>query len=168
MASPGDVNNDGYDDVLVGARGHDTGGSSSGRAYLVYGPTSGSFSLGLSHATFDGAATQDSLGSAVSTAGDIDLDGQADVLVGASRAYSGPDSLGATYLFLGPVSGSLDTSDAQASFWGELADERAGASIAGNGDANGDGLLDILIGAPESDTVYESGGVAYLLYGIGM
>ena len=86
VAAAGDVNNDGYDDILIGAPFNDEGGSGAGKAYLIYGAnfTSGSLvNLASADISFTGSNTNDVLGIAVSTAGDADEDKKADILISA-------------------------------------------------------------------------------------
>ena len=92
VSGAGDVNGDGWDDLLVGADGEDFGGTVAGAAYLVLGPVSGTVDLGASDAKLSGEAGGDYAGVSVSGAGDVDGDGSDDLLVGA---------LGAAYLVLG-------------------------------------------------------------------
>ena len=73
-------------------------GSSAGVAYLEMGPLSGTTSLSLARARFDGAAANDYAGASVAGAGDVDADGYADMLVGATGEDSGGSSAGAAYL----------------------------------------------------------------------
>ena len=168
VASGGDINADGYDDVLVSAPGSDENGNGSGCVYLLHGPLTSEFSIGYADATLVGANASDSVGSSIASAGDVNDDGLLDLLIGASSANSGSSSPGATFLVYSAVTGTVDLSTADASIWGEADNDAAGASVAGAGDANGDGLIDILIGASYSDAAYTSGGAAYLVYGVGL
>ena len=103
--SAGDVNGDGYDDVIVGARGV-TGpdGENYGKVYVFLGSANGI--PGTATTTVTGAAPGDVLGASVSTAGDVDGDGYDDVIVGATGVDS---NNGAAYIFLGSASGTSDT-----------------------------------------------------------
>jgi len=168
VAVAGDVNVDGHDDILVSAPGSDANGTGSGCVYLLYGPLSGEFSIGYADATLVGANTNDAVGSSIASAGDVNDDGLLDLLIGAGSASSGSSSPGAAYLVYSPVTGTLDLGLADASMWGEADGDSAGVSVAGAGDANGDGLIDILIGAPYSDAAHTAAGASYLVYGVGM
>ena len=111
VSSAGDVNGDGLDDLLIGARYADAGGSNRGESYLVYGQSAGSLltgSLDLSDvggvvagATFNGIADADSSGYSVSSAGDVNGDGLDDLLIGAYGANVGGDDRGESYLVYG-------------------------------------------------------------------
>jgi len=162
VSSAGDVNGDGYDDILVGAYYADNGGESSGAAYLVLGPAPGDISLSAADAILVGEAEWDRAGEAVSSAGDVNGDGYDDILVGArSRAnVDGDPAAGAAYLIHGPVSGTLDLANADMKIEGD-ANDYLGYSVAGGGDFDGDGFADVVVGA----TMAGSSGEAYLLYG---
>jgi len=81
VASGGDVNNDGFDDLIIGARSNDTRGIQSGRVYLFYGPLGGELAATDADAIISGAAF-DELGRAVAPAGDLNGDGFDDILLG--------------------------------------------------------------------------------------
>ncbi len=164
VSSAGDVNGDGFDDLLIGAGGNDSGGDMAGAAYLVYGPVSGTVDLSAADAKFIGEAEFDSA-RVVSGAGDVNGDGCDDILIGADRNDSGGDEAGAAYLVYGPVSGTLDLVDADATFVGEAVDDRAGCSVSSAGDVNGDGFGDLLIGASQNYRGGREAGAAYLFYG---
>jgi hypothetical protein len=99
VSGAGDVNADGYDDVIVGANQADAGGDMRGSVYVFSGATlAGPKTTADALAAINGAADFDNLGQGVSGAGDVNLDGYADVLVGSSAI--GTDK-GAAYLFHG-------------------------------------------------------------------
>jgi hypothetical protein len=102
VAGAGDVDGDGYADVLVGAYAAESTGAGAGSAYLLYGPlASGTASLSGADAIFRGEDAQDYSGWSVSGAGDTDGDGYDDVLIGAYGDDDGGSGAGAAYLFLG-------------------------------------------------------------------
>ncbi len=156
----GDVDGDGYDDVVVGASYADSAGSDAGSAYLVSGPASADLSLYTeATARIDGDWEDGRFGKQLAIVGDTNGDGYADVLVGAA----GNRVKGAAYLFEGPISGELDAGDADRTWVGLTDTDGLGASLAAAGDVDGDGKADFLVGAP----YYDSGadGAAYLFSG---
>ena len=169
VAGAGDVNGDGFADMLIGAPGNADGGSSAGAAYLVLGgpsPGGGSLSTADAEYTGQGWPVQDGAGGAVAGAGDVDGDGLDDVLIGAATNSEGGDFSGAAYLVLGastPASASLTAVDAQ--YVGDAARDRAGSSVAGAGDVNADGYADFLVGADGSNAGPPGAGAVYLWLG---
>ncbi len=149
VAGPGDVNGDGVDDLLVGAPGNATNGSSSGMAALFFGPlpdaaTSVSDGDYLIFGTVEAAY----LASPLDAAGDTDDDGLKDYFVSSD----GEDA-GVVYLITGSNrTGEASAPDAAATrFLGDVTGDQAGFGLAGGGDVNGDGVPDVLIGAPSHD-----------------
>ena len=171
VAGAGDVNGDGYDDILIGAYWVGDGGSDAGQTYLILGKSSGwsmDTDLSASDASFWGEGDGDWSGQSVSGAGDVNRDGYDDILIGALGDLSPSNSEGQTYLILGKASGwSMDTdlSVSDASFLGEEKKDRSGYSVAGAGDVNGDGYGDILIAAPDSGDGGKNAGETYLILG---
>jgi len=172
VSNAGDVDGDGLDDLVVGAKGNDDGGSSAGKAYLVLGASLGSTSsidLALADYRFVGENSNDVLGHSVSSAGDVDGDGLDDLLLGALGNDDGGDLAGKAYLVLGASLGStstLDLSLADFSFVGESSGDWAGYSVSSAGDVDRDGLDDLLVGAPyANDGGGSYPGKAYLVLG---
>ncbi|MBN1335082.1 MAG: FG-GAP repeat protein, partial [Deltaproteobacteria bacterium] len=160
----GDMNGDGFDDVLIGADGEDTGGYDAGAAYLVLGPASGVMDLSLSDAKLFGEDDVDNAGEMVSM-GDLDGDGFDDALIGASNESTGARGAGAVYLVRGPVTGVLPLSSADAKLLGEHSLDSIGGSALATGDVDGDGFDDALIGSYLADTSARHAGVLYLVQG---
>ncbi len=150
VASAGDVNGDGYDDIVVGAQFYDDGEASEGGAFVFLGGP-----LGIVGTTLADAATklesnqaQARFGSDVDCAGDVNGDGYDDIIVGAS-AWDGdqPDD-GAAFLYLGGPDGIASGGPEVAAtiFVFNQTNARLGTSVAGAGDVDGDGYDDILLG----------------------
>jgi len=150
VASAGDVNGDGYDDVIIGACGYN---SYKGKAYLYLGSVSGLSSSW----TAVGETPNNYFGYSVACAGDVNGDGYDDVIIGA---YGYNSCKGKVYLYLGSATG-LSTSSAWTAE-GEYGGDWFGNSVACAGDVNGDGYDDVIVGA----SVHNSeAGKAYLYLG---
>ncbi|MBX7041684.1 MAG: FG-GAP-like repeat-containing protein [Ignavibacteria bacterium] len=158
VANAGDVNGDGYGDLIVGAIGNDAGGGSAGRAYIYFG---GSSMNSIADVILTGAAVLDNLGTSVSTAGDVNGDGYNDVIVGASGNDEGGTDAGRAYIYLG--GSSLDNA-ADVIMTG-VAGDFLGASVSIAGDVNGDGYSDVLAGAISNNSGGEDAGRAYAYFG---
>ena len=156
-ASTGDVNGDGYDDVIVGAHSNDIGGSNAGKAYVYLGSASG-LSTTVSW-TATGEAAVDHFGSSVASAGDVNGDGYDDIIVGAYHNNDGGVGAGKAYVYLGTASGLSTT--AQWTVAGDAARDYFGKSVASAGDVNGDGYDDVIVGAHSNDGGGSDAGKAY-------
>lgn len=161
VAMAGDINGDGLADLLIGAPRADGGGSRSGAAYVVFGRSHG-WPADISLAALDGSdgfrltglAEGDNLGAAVSAAGDVNGDGFDDLIVGAPFADGGGEDGGSAYVLFGRASGwsatvALDALDGASGFRiVGVGVDGTGSSVAAAGDVNGDGVADLLVGAP--------------------
>jgi hypothetical protein len=160
VASAGDVNGDGFADIIVGAPYYDNGQDMEGRAYVYHGSVAGLNPL--PNWSFESDLAGCELGWSVASAGDINGDSYDDVLV-ASEFCGVVDREGRVYLFLGSA-GGLSTTYA----WmiqGGGADESLGWSIASAGDVNADGFDDVIVGAPWASYPEGHEGRAYVFYG---
>ncbi|MGB1088204.1 MAG: hypothetical protein ACPG06_07540, partial [Alphaproteobacteria bacterium] len=198
VANAGDVNGDGFDDLLIGAS-ESYGGT--GAAFIVFGGADG-FGTTVEHtstgalrqivdltqmapedgvgllsiATFVGAIVPLEIGSSVSAAGDVNGDGFADVIIGASYGFTGEDSdYGAAYVVFGsdqPIGSAYNGSQyvflenveglgIGTAIYGPHEDSHLGGAVSGAGDVNGDGFDDLIVGAHYAYDV----GEAYIIYG---
>lgn len=178
VANAGDVNGDGIDDLLVSSPYGDDGGSNAGEVYVIFGKsgtTRTNIDLTNLAATdgfiIQGDAAGDQL-SAAAAAGDVNGDGIGDIIVGASLSDTGGINAGAAYVIFGRSGATrpnidltnLTTTDGLI-IQGDVAGDVAGASVSGAGDINGDGIDDLLIGAPYGDNGGSSAGEAYIIFG---
>ncbi|MBN1335016.1 MAG: FG-GAP repeat protein [Deltaproteobacteria bacterium] len=161
----GDLDDDGYDDILMSATLADGGANNGGALYVVYGPVAAGSYLAstASSMTFYGDEANGQLGGSVDGAYDYDEDGAVDLL--ASGQYTDANT-GWTYLFLSPAEGTWYGSDADATWRGEEDDDYAGGAAAFAGNIEGAGTMDaVLIGAKGNDRGGAAAGAAYLVYG---
>jgi hypothetical protein len=142
VANAGDVNGDGIDDVIVGARQLFRPGA--GKAYVFHGPLSGTRLAGNADLVLDGEQSGELFGGAVASAGDVNGDGLADVVVGATEFN---DRRGRAYLFLSPRSGHVSAASADLEFTGTRPGDTLGQAVAPAGDLDGNRRDDLLIGA---------------------
>ena len=167
VAGVGDIDGDGYDDVLVGANMNDRAAQQAGIVYLVRGPITMESNLSDAYATFIGVSTNDYSGTSVASAGDLNNDGYTDFIIGAPSSSLNGSQSGAVYIVNGPVSGTQSLSDADRILTGHAESDFTGYSIAGIGDLNSDGYDDVLIGAYMGDTTATDAGVIYVDFGPG-
>jgi FlgD Ig-like domain/FG-GAP repeat len=165
VASAGDTNNDGRDDLIIGARSNDAAGTQAGRAYLFLGPVTGARTADQANAIVSGIAFEE-LGWSVAGAGDLDDDGFDDVILGAHQfGDTETFSRGRAYMFRGPLSGPRASSSADAIITGEFTNDMLGTSVAPAGDVNSDGIDDVIMGAPHGPVGFVDPGRAYVFLG---
>ncbi|MEZ4648186.1 MAG: FG-GAP-like repeat-containing protein [Candidatus Eisenbacteria bacterium] len=159
VASALDVDGDGYEDLLVGAPGHDGG---RGQARLYRGGASGLETFPSWTAVGDAAT--DAFGSSVASAGDVDADGFGDVIIGAPGG-AGSTRRGKAMVFRGGPAG-LEASPSWIAT-GDQPDAELGFSVASAGDVDGDGYGDVIVGAPRLDGTAPNEGAAFVYFGSG-
>ncbi len=147
VAAIGDVDGDGLADIGVGAYGHDEPAEDAGAAYVVCAPAAGVWSMEDATAVYEGEAAVDSAGMGLAAAGDVDGDGYDDFVIGAPFEASVNEGNGAAYLVRGPPAGDTSLGDAWLKLTGIADYGAAGRAVAGGHDADGDGWLDLLVGA---------------------
>ncbi len=217
VSAAGDVNGDGYADLIVGADGGNDSGDYAGEAYVIFGKqddfgdeVSNTLEGGMTTvirrvvdltelAVGDGFIIQgdganDQAGFSVSSAGDVNGDGFADLIVGANFGDDGGEEAGEAYVVFGkapdpsdppsnPFGNPVTTGEGESAVTRQVIDlteltpedgfiiqgdtegDRAGRSVSGAGDVNGDGYADLIVGAPRNDDGGSNAGKAYLIFG---
>ena len=177
VAGAGDVNDDGFDDIIIGAIGGDDGGSNAGEAYVIFGKATGFGTLDLTNLSasagfkIQGESSYDNAGYSVSGAGDVNGDGFNDIIISAPFNDSGAPGSGRAYVIFGKAAGfgTIDLRDLAPSagfkIQGDSAYDNAGFSVSGAGDINGDGFDDLLVGVPGGDAGGADAGEVHVIFG---
>lgn len=176
VANAGDVNGDGYDDLIVGAPESNINGISSGQAYVIFGSADTSdialtqISTNQAGFVINGAAAGDFTGYSVSTAGDVNGDGLSDLIIGAPFTDTNGSNSGTSYVLYGKenmtdVDLSLVTSSQGFALYGEATNDASGFSVSAAGDVNGDGMGDLIVGAYNAHGGAENSGRSYVVFG---
>ncbi len=177
VSAAGDVNGDGFDDLLVGARYDDPNGSGSGASFVVFGKTDGTavelsaVEVGAGGFVINGVGADDQLGFSVSSAGDVNGDGLGDLIVGAFGDDPNGSFSGASFVVFGKTDGAkVELSDVEAGLGGFVMNgvshlDRSGHSVSSAGDVNGDGFDDLIVGAPLDDPNGGKSGASFVVFG---
>ena len=176
--SAGDINGDGFDDLIIGAaNANPNNQENGGEAYIIFGTDvefKSNFDLstlnGRNGFIINGANVDDLLGTSVSGVADVNGDRLDDVIVSAVGANQ---EQGLSYVLFGreeKFKAVVDLADLQPNegfiIQGIDAGDRAGNSVSGAGDVNGDGIEDLIIGAPQADpNNIRNAGESYLIFG---
>jgi len=164
VANAGDVNGDGFGDIIAGATTYANGQSNEGACFVFLGSVAGVSSTPST--ILQSNAVNHYMGYSVASAGDINNDGFSDIICGAWLAPIPGTNGGAAYIFLGNASGISTTPVHRLSR--DQSGAQFGAAVSGAGDVNGDGFSDIVVGAYRYDFGTASGtdnGVAYIYHG---
>ncbi|MEM7670921.1 MAG: VCBS domain-containing protein, partial [Pseudomonadota bacterium] len=181
VSSAGDVNQDGIDDLIIGASGADQpGATTAGEAYIVFGSTEAPGNTlelaeldgnrGFVLTGVDGGGTA---GFSVSHAGDVNSDGIDDIVIGAPEADAdGEVDNGVSYVVFGNAGGfgpSLDLGSLDGTNGFEIAGEASfdasGTTVSSAGDVNNDNIDDLLITAPSATGALAGAGKSYIVFG---
>lgn len=153
VAGGHDINGDGIPDFVTGAPLSDVLGTDAGSAFAYSGAT------GAVLFSWNGVATADRFGSSIALVGDLDGDGKSEIIVGAPQNDAGGTNSGRVYAFSGATGAILWT------LTGQNAGDRFGFAVAAGRDITGDGIGDIVVGAPQADAVGVDSGKVYLFSG---
>jgi hypothetical protein len=160
VASAGDVNHDGYSDIIVGAPSYDNGQNNEGRAFLFLGSI-----MGITRSpawTGESNQADANYGSALACAGDVNGDGFSDVVIGANRWDEQMSNMGKIYVYMGSSNGFNLYPDW--TFTGSQVDGNLGISVASAGDVNGDGYSEVIVGNYPTNQEKNKGS-AFVYYG---
>jgi hypothetical protein len=161
VAGAGDVNGDGFDDVIVGADSYSNGQIQEGRAFAYYGSAAGLSTT--PNWTAESNQTFAFFGYSVAGAGDVNGDGFDEVIVGASSYDNGQSNEGRAFAYYGSATELRAAPDWTAESDQELAS--FGYSVAGAGDVNGDGYGEVIVGASSYDNAQTNEGRAFAYHG---
>lgn len=183
VAPAGDLDDDGVDDLTLGAPNADPGNTDAGRSYVITGDpvVNGGFDSislavldGTDRFAFTGEAPGDRSGVSVASAGDLNNDGIADLVIGAPDRDAPATDSGSVYIVFGDVNVSLGFGDVFLAgldgvrgfeLPGIFAGDQTGAAVAPAGDLNGDGIDDLVVGAPGASVNGTDSGSAFVLFG---
>ncbi len=183
VSAAGDLNNDGIDDIIIGAPQAEFQGKDQGESYVIFGKTTGfplsvglgnNFINGTNGFRIDGINDGDRSGYSVSAAGDVNGDGIDDIIIGARLAEFQGEDRGESYVIFGNASGFPQSVGLGNNFIngtngfridGINDGDQSGRSVSAAGDVNGDGIDDIIIGAPRAEFQGDDQGESYVIFG---
>ncbi|WP_426292050.1 FG-GAP-like repeat-containing protein [Dyadobacter endophyticus] len=160
VSGAGDVNGDGYDDVVVGAPRYDNGQNDEGAAFIFLGNSNGLNQIPATMLEADQAEA--GFGASVSAAGDVNGDGYGDIIVGAMHYHNGEDEEGAAFVYSGSPAGINPN---PVKLESNLTGAWFGCAVAHGGDLDGDGYSDILVGAMNYSNGESGEGACYIFPG---
>jgi len=165
VAGGGDLDGDGHLDVVVGAWGDSSTAAEGGSLTLWLGSSTGPDPSDALQLTAPDTQAFEQVGRALAIVDDLDGDGTAELLVGAAQRRTGAATGGSVFLALGTTSGP-DLATAQELLASDVhRAQRFGQSVASVGDIDGDGLFDVIVGAPTDDAAADQAGAAYVYLG---
>ena len=165
----GDIDGSGGADLAIGAQGSDGSSSNRGAVYVLLDPGSGSYDVAdVATVTLSGNGDGDDMGYALGAV-DLNGDGSLSLLVGNQQEDTSDSNAGAAHLFDDLTALSDNDVGVESDIWflGMGSGDRAGATVEGLGDMNGDGINECAIGAPKYDSSSGNTGAMFVFYGLG-
>lgn len=161
VSTAGDVNGDGYSDIIVGANLYDAGETDEGAAFVYHGSAAGINTVAVTMVQSNQTLTQ--LGFSVAGAGDVNSDGFSDVIAGAWLYSNGEGAEGSAFIYHGSAAGIINV--AVTTVESDQVNANLGISVAGAGDVNGDGYSDVIVGSQLFDNGTTDEGAAFVYHG---
>ena len=168
VASAGDVNNDNYDDIIVGAYKYDNGQTDEGAVFVWYGSATGLGESGTpANADWQAESNQASaqFGNSVASAGDVNGDNYDDIIVGAYNYDNVESNEGGVFVWYGSATGLGESGTPANADWQAESNQATayfGYSVASAGDVNNDGYDEVIVGAYYYDNVESNEGAVFV------